>query len=218
MLRRNIHKHNMTSTDKKFPHYWNEACKHLSAYDKIMAGIIKNYAGEVLHSKGDAFYTLARAIVGQQISVKAADTIWGRFEKLCNGDPYPAIIMGLSDTELRGTGFSASKVKYMRAVAEEFAAGQLSHAMLEKMSDEEIQKRLIKLPGIGRWTVEMFLIFCLLRSDIFPINDLGLRKAINKHYGGGDEVFADLSAGWQPYRTVATWYLWRSLDPEPIEY
>jgi DNA-3-methyladenine glycosylase II len=203
----------MKTNDKTTPHYWQDGCRYLSERDKTIAAIIHNYKGEVLTSKGEAFYTLARAIVSQQISTKAANTIWERFSVLCNGTPYPAIILGLEDEQMRGAGLSASKVKYMRALADEFARGKLSHNLLAQMEDNEIRSSLLKLPGIGSWTVEMFLIFCLLRPDIFPIKDLGIRKAVSIHYGEKASI-EYLSELWQPYRTIATWYLWRSLEPK----
>jgi DNA-3-methyladenine glycosylase II len=195
------------------PDYWEKAKKYLSKNDKVMAGIIKSYKGESLKKvTDDIFYTLSRAIIGQQISVKAADAIWKRFEKISKASPQKTL--RLSDEKLREIGFSGQKVKYVKSVAE-FC---ISHDGKWHDDDEEVIKHLTSIKGVGRWTAEMFLIFYLQRPDIFPLADIGLLKAIEKHYGTPRDKAHQHGANWAPYRSVATWYLWRSLDPVPVEY
>lgn len=178
-----------------------------------MAGIIKGYKGEFMTSKGDAFFTLSRAIIGQQISVKAADSIWARFAKLTKVDPKK--VLKTEDPKLREIGLSASKVLYVKNISEFCVANpQIWHTH----SDEELLKALLNIKGVGMWTAEMFLIFGLLRSDVLPLGDLALLKAFEKHYGIERKELAKFAEIWKPYRSVATWYLWRSLDPVPVEY
>lgn len=202
-------------------HYWDEAKAHLSKKDKVLAKIIKSYEGELLATKGDAFYTLARAIVGQQISVKAADTVWKRFSQKV-GKITPKNVMETSDADLRIAGLSGQKVKYMRSLAEYFLENKNITRKWAKMSDEELLKSITSIKGIGTWTAEMFMIFHLARPDVFPIKDIGVQKAMFRHYHKSKKVDLKLLAahaeGWRPYRSVATWYLWRSLDPVPVEY
>ncbi len=200
--------------------YWPEATSHLSKCDKTLAKIIKSYKGEMLVSRGNAFYTLARSIAGQQISVKAADTIWKRLEKSVCIKPKT---LAIADEELlREAGLSSQKVAYMRALSGHF----LEHAALIKkwpdLDDDAIIRELTSIKGIGRWTAEMFLIFHMGRPDIFPVADIGVQKSIFWHYNKGEKLPAaemvKISERWRPYRTVATWYLWRALDPVPVAY
>ena len=203
------------------PQYWNEAKKHLILNDKILGKIISHYRGEIMTQRGDAFYTLARSIIGQQISVKAADTIWGRLEtQLVSVTPKSAL--KISEITLRECGLSAQKVRYLHGLAEHFIANDTHIKNWASLSDEEILGELTALNGIGRWTAEMFMIFHLARPDILPLADIGLQKAIFRHYNKEQkmtlaEIF-ELSQKWKPYRSVATWYLWRSLDPVPVSY
>ncbi len=199
--------------------YWKQACKELSKTDPIMAGIINTYKGELLKTRGNAFYTLTRSIVGQQISVKAADSVWAKLES--NLDKItPEHVLKAKDTLLRASGLSQQKMAYMRNLAEFFQAHP--RPSWQHKTDDEIIKELITIKGIGRWTIEMFLIFHLMRPDVFPIKDIGLQKGIVKHYAGGKamplEKMEKLAQRWKPWRSVATWYLWRSLDPVPVEY
>ncbi len=185
-----------------------------------MGEIIARYEGEFLQGRGDAFFTLCRAIVGQQISVKAADAIWARLE--AHVQPFEPEAMQEADHEaLRGLGLSRQKVAYLNAIADHFMAHNIAHGYWSDMSDEEAIKDLTSIKGIGRWTAEMFLIFHLLRADVFPIDDIGLQKGILTHYSP-DYSRADMKQlaadKWAPWRSVATWYLWRSLDPVPVEY
>lgn len=203
------------------PPFWQEACTHLSTADPVMAGIIQSYAGETLSGRGDPFLTLARAIVGQQISVKAAEAVWNRLA-LGVVDVTPEAIFASSEETLRGFGLSRMKVAYLNDLARYFTEEAHTIRHWPDMSDEELIKSLSSIHGIGRWTAEMFLIFHLLRPDVFPVDDIGLQKAVWKHYFGGEKqplkTLRAHGALWQPYRSVATWYLWRSLDPVPVEY
>ncbi len=182
-----------------------------------MAGIIKSYKGESMKRvTEDVFFTLARAIIGQQISVKAADSIWKRFVELTKLDAKKIIKM--DDEKLRAIGLSGQKVKYVKSIAE-FVGKHDGHWHED---DEEVIKDLTKIKGVGRWTAEMFLIFYLQRPNILPLADLGLLKAIEKHYGTERKNLSKIkdkhAKDWHPYNSVATWYLWRSLDPVPVEY
>ncbi|MGB1539614.1 MAG: DNA-3-methyladenine glycosylase family protein, partial [Rickettsiales bacterium] len=194
----------------------------LSADDPVMAGIIGNYAGEYLSGKGDPFLTLARAIVGQQISVKAADSVWNKLEAGLGGTVATAPILAQTEEEMRAHGLSRQKITYLKDLARYFTEEKPVIAHWQDMSDEELIKSLTSIRGIGRWTAEMFLIFHLMRPDVFPVDDIGLQKAIFNHYFHGEKqplaAIRAFGKQWQPYRSVATWYLWRSLDPVPVEY
>jgi len=181
-----------------------------------------------LTSRGDPFSTLARSIVGQQISVKAADAVWGRLAAACP-QMTPAAVLRRRASTLRGCGLSERKVEYLRDLAAHFADGRVEPDSFAAMSDEAIIERLTDIRGIGRWTAEMFLIFNLLRPNVLPLDDLGLLKAVSLHYldgvptrdlltRPGREQVRRLAAAWNPWSSVATWYLWRSLDPVPVEY
>lgn len=210
----------MATAKRNLPHYWAEAKRQLSKNDPILARLIKQYKGETLSSKGTAFFSLARAIVGQQISVKAADSVWKRLETGLGGDVIADKILDADTPTLRSFGLSGQKVIYLREVSQYFVSHP--HPNWHQQSDEEVIADLISIKGIGKWSAEMFLIFHLLRPDVFPIADLGLRKAIEKLYNQGNSMTPKstlaLAESWRPYRTVATWYLWRSLDPVPVEY
>lgn len=202
------------------PSYWPKAKTHLSKTDPALKKIIAAYKGEGLMLRGDAFYTLARSIAGQQISVKAADSVWRKLQAAVAIKP-DAVANAAHDT-LRAAGLSTGKVIYMHALANHFLENQSMLKSWPKMSDEEIIKELTSIKGIGRWTAEMFLIFHLGRPDVFPVADLGLQKAMRLAYPkkrfANPASYKKLAAQWQPYRTAATWYLWRSLDPLPVEY
>lgn len=174
-----------------------------------------------LASRGDPFNTLARSIVGQQISVKAAAAVWSRFEQAA-GTVTPQRVSRMRLTTLTGAGLSTRKAEYVRDLASHFVRGTVDPVHWPTLDDEAVIGELVQVRGIGRWTAEMFLIFNLLRPDVFPLDDLGLLKAIAMQYNGGQPVSrsqaADHGQRWQPWRTVATWYLWRSLDPLPVEY
>lgn len=203
------------------PPYWHEAKACLTKQDPIMGKIITHYHGhEGMRSRGDALQTLLRSIVGQQISVKAADAVWGRFHALYpNGTVTAAATVTFSPEALRGVGLSRQKVKYVLGTAEAFLTGTVHPKAWENWDDEDIIKELIQLPGIGRWTAEMFLMFYLLRPDVLPVADLGIQKGYEQHYGQPWKPnLTEHAKIWQPYRSVACWYLWRSLDPVPVAY
>lgn len=186
-----------------------------------MAGLIERYPGIGLQSRGDAFGTLARSIVGQQISVKAADAVWARFSAVV-GKVTPAAVIATGAEGLAHSGLSRRKVEYVIDLAGHFDAGRIQPERWAEMDDEAIIGELVDVRGIGRWTAEMFLIFHQLRPDVFPLDDLGLQRAVYDHYFAGEKqprrILAEFGERWRPWRTVATWYLWRSLDPIPVEY
>lgn len=200
--------------------YWDDAKTHLSQRDNTLKTIIRTYHGETLTVRGDAFYTLARSIAGQQISVKAADTIWGRLENASN--ITPKALASLPADTLRGCGFSASKASYLHALAKHFLDNKTLIKTWPELGDDAIITELTSIKGIGRWSAEMFLIFGLGRPDVLPVADIGLQKAVARHYHNNKRrTPAQLLAfgeRWRPYRSVATWYLWRALDPVPVAY
>ncbi len=210
----------MATAKRTQPDYWLSAKRFLCKADPILRNIIKQYKGETLVSRGSAYFSLARAIVGQQISVKAADSVWRKLEAGLGGEVLPDVVLDSDTPTLRSFGLSGQKVIYLQELSQ-FFVSRKRYNWHEK-SDEDIITDLVCIKGIGTWSAEMFLIFHLMRPDIFPIADLGLRKAIEKHYNNGQKMppkeMRALAQQWQPYRTVATWYLWRSLDPVPVEY
>lgn len=203
------------------PDYWQEACAHLGKRCKVMKKLIAAYPEAALRTRGNPFQTLARAIVGQQISVKAAQSVWNK-TLLAVGKMTPQNILATSDEALRAAGLSRQKIVYLRDLAARFASGKIKPRRWHTMSDEAVMAELIEVKGIGRWTAEMFLIFYLMRPNIWPVDDIGLIRALEKHYHGGERVSkAHITAHLErfaPWGTVATWYLWRSLDPIPVEY
>lgn len=203
------------------PNYWIRAKRALAKKDPVMGRIMREHPKVFLAPRGDPFFTLARAIVGQQISVKAAQSVWDRLV-LCVGDVTPPMVLAKPRNQLRACGLSDRKTEYIADLAQHFADGAIHVHRWPEMSDEEIIAELVEVRGIGRWTAEMFLIFNLLRPDVFPLDDLGLQKGIRVSYFKGRKVsvrtMTRLGEGWRPWRSVATWYLWRSLDPVPVEY
>jgi DNA-3-methyladenine glycosylase II len=210
------------------PAFWAPAKRRLRAADPTLASIIARHPRTRLVSRGDGFSTLVRSIVGQQISVKAADSVWGRLVERCP-QMTPDALLRRRISSLRACGLSERKAEYLRDLARHFAEGRVDIEQLASQPDDAVIDRLTDIRGIGRWTAEMFLIFNLLRPDVLPLDDLGVLKAISRHYFGGEstagllrgagrEKVAQLGARWAPYRSVATWYLWRSLDPVPVEY
>jgi DNA-3-methyladenine glycosylase II len=207
------------------PDYWDEACRHLGKRDRVMRRLIPKFGEARLQSRGDAFTTLARSIVGQQISVKAAQAVWDRFAELFDGTGrriVPAAVLDADAKSLRAAGLSMRKVEYVRDLARHFAEGAVHVKAWSSMDDEAIIEELVAIRGIGRWTAEMFLIFHLLRPNVLPLDDIGLLKGISVNYFSGEPVSRaearEVGDAWAPYRSVATWYLWRSLDPLPVEY
>ncbi len=203
------------------PDYWNRAKRTLARKDPIMAAIIRSRPKVFLARRGEPFLTLARAIVGQQISVKAAQSVWDKV-CLCAGAVTPQSVLARKRSELRACGLSERKVEYIADLAQHFLDGTIQVQRWPDMHDEAIIAELIQVRGIGRWTAEMFLIFSLLRPDVFPLDDLGLQKGIRLSYFKGRKLslqrMKKLGETWRPWRSVATWYLWRSRDPLPVEY
>jgi DNA-3-methyladenine glycosylase II len=215
----------LPATAQITPDYWDEACRHLSRRDRVMRKLIPQLGEGRLQSRGDAFTTLARSIVGQQISVAAAQSVWGRFAALL-GEPSthlaPSAVLALDTAAMRGAGLSARKVEYLCDLAAHFEAGTVHVGQWQQMDDEAIIDELVAIRGIGRWTAEMFLIFHLMRPNVMPLDDLGLLKGISVNYFSGEPVSRaearEVGDAWAPFRSVATWYIWRSLDPLPVDY
>jgi DNA-3-methyladenine glycosylase II len=203
------------------PEYWEEARRYLTRRDRVMKRLIPQFGNACLQSRGDAFTTLARSIVGQQISVKAAQSVWERFAALPKR-MTPANVLKLKVDDMRGAGLSARKIEYLVDLALHFDSGAIHVESWRTMPDEEIITELVGIRGIGRWTAEMFLIFHLMRPNVLPLDDVGLISGISKNYFSGDPVSRsdarEVAAAWNPYCSVATWYIWRSLDPLPVAY
>ena len=203
------------------PCYWEEARADLIKRDRILRRVIPKHPDGFLVSRGDPFVTLARAITGQQISVKAAQAVWDR---VVTKVPRmtPAAIIKTGSEPLLACGLSRRKSEYILDLAAQFKARQVHPDKWSTMGDEAVIAELVGIRGIGRWTAEMFLIFNLLRPDVLPLDDIGLLKAISLHYFSGEPVSRhearEVADNWMPWRTVATWYMWRSLDPLPVDY
>jgi DNA-3-methyladenine glycosylase II len=214
----------MAATEKIIiatPEYWGEACKHLMKKDRVMKRLIPQFGEASLQSRGDAFVTLARSIVGQQVSVKAAQTVWDRFAQLPR-KITPANVLKLKVDDMRAAGLSARKVEYIVDLALHFDNGALHVKKWSEMTDDAIIDELVAIRGIGRWTAEMFLMFHLMRPNVLPLDDVGLINGISHNYFSGEAVSRsearEVAAAWAPYCSVATWYIWRSLDPLPVSY
>ena len=203
------------------PEYWDRAKRSLSRKDPIMGAIMRAHPKVFMTPRGEPFFTLARAICGQQISVKAAQSVWDRL-CVCVERISPEHVLRKDRKALRACGLSDRKVEYIADLAQHFADGRIHMHNWPAMDDEAIIAELTEVRGIGRWTAEMFLMFNLLRPDVFPLDDLGLQKGIRVEYFKGRKVslrtMKRLGETWRPWRSVATWYLWRSLDPVPVEY
>ena len=208
-------------SSESIPEYWQDACKHLGKKDRVMKRLIAQFPDVSLSSRGDAFTTLARSIVGQQISVKAAQTVWDRFALLPK-KMAPASILKLKVDDMRAAGLSARKVEYLVDLAIHFDSGAIHSNSWDAMDDEAIIAELVAIRGIGRWTAEMFLMYYLMRPNVLPLDDIGLINGISKGYFSGEAVsrsdIREVAEAWSPYRSVATWYIWRSLDPMPVAY
>ena len=203
------------------PDFWDDACKHLMKKDRVMKRLIPQFKDAALQTRGNAFVTLARSIVGQQISVKAAQSVWDRFAGLPR-QVTPRNVLKLKVDDMRAAGLSARKVEYLVDLSLHFDGGLLSTQKWASMGDEEIITELVAIRGIGRWTAEMFLIFYLLRPNVLPLDDVGLINGISRNYFSGEAVSRsearEVAAAWAPFCSVATWYIWHSLDPLPVEY
>ncbi|TAL95617.1 MAG: endonuclease III domain-containing protein [Paraburkholderia sp.] len=203
------------------PPYWDKACADLVKRDRILKKLIPKFGPVHLLSRGDPFVTLARSVVGQQISVAAAQAVWQRVETACP-KLVPQQFIKLGQEKLMACGLSKRKSEYVLDLAQHFVSGALHVGKWESMEDEAVIAELTQIRGIGRWTAEMFLIFNLSRPDVLPLDDLGLIRAISVNYFSGEPVTRsearEVAANWEPWRTVATWYMWRSLDPLPVDY
>ena len=201
--------------------YWGEAREALAAADGVMAALIAAAGGAVLRPRRDAFYSLARSIVGQQVSVASAEAVWQRLMAHV-GEVRPATVAAAAAEDLRGCGLSRQKSAYLHSLAGHFSDGSLGIEYWPALDDEAAIARLTQVKGIGRWTAEMFLIFHLLRPDVLPVGDIGVQRAIANHFTGGErpsaEQMAAIAEPWRPWRSVAVWYLWRSLDAVPVDY
>jgi len=203
------------------PDFWDDACRHLMKKDRVMKRLIPQFKDAALQTRGNAFVTLARSIVGQQISVKAAQTVWDRFALLAP-QMTPKRVLKLKVDDMRAAGLSARKVEYLVDLAVHFDTHQLRVNQWAALPDEDIITELTAVRGIGRWTAEMFLIFHLTRPNVLPLDDVGLINGISRNYFSGEAVSRsdarEVAAAWAPYCSVATWYIWRSLDPVPVDY
>ena len=197
---------------------WDNAVTDLSKNDSIIAKIIANYPKERMEMKNDTLHTLVRSVVGQQISVRAADAIWNRLDEACNNSITDDNLLQLSIEDMRKTGLSNTKSNYIINIVE----ANLTDLNWEDMNDDEVSNELCKIKGIGPWTADMFLIFRLGRTNILPLGDIGLVNAINLHYNNKDKLSKEelmkFKKKWSPWCSIATWYMWRSLDPVPVEY
>ena len=211
----------MNNKNYKPPLFWDEGKNYLIKKDKKLGNLIKSYQKDFLFSKSDPFLTLARSIVGQQISVKAAQSVWDRLEIKIK-KVTPLNIKMMHSNSLKSVGLSRQKVQYLKNLSDAFIRNKIKIKLWSKMNDEEIIQDLIQIKGIGRWTAEMFLIFNLCRADIFPLDDIGMIKGLckiyNLDYPLNKDKILKIGNKWKPYRSIATWYLWRSLDPIPVEY
>ena len=202
------------------PEWWEAAKQVISTSDVLLKDVIEDFEEPSLSSRGNLFATLIKSIVGQQISVIAASAVWSRFCE-CVGEVDEESILAKSHQELREVGLSHRKVEYIVGIAKAWRDGNGDNDRDSK-SDEEVIEELTKLRGVGRWTVQMLLIFALLRQDVFPIDDIGLIRGMEKLYNSENKLekseLYEISEKWKPYRTMGVWYIWRTIDPEPVEY
>ena len=207
---------------KKPPAYWYKAKKILSNRDPILRKIIKKYNTGFLTTKNKPFFSLCRTIIGQQISTKAADSIWLKFEAKCKKKINPKTVLNLSTQTLKSAGLSRQKVSYLKNIANNFNKKYFDVKKLKKMNDEDAIDYITKLKGLGVWSAQMFLMFNLNRLDIYPTGDIGLLRAISKNYRTtyppSERFLKKISKLHSGYRTVFTWYMWRSIDPTDVEY
>ena len=207
---------------KRPPAYWQKAKRILSKRDSVLRQIIKKYNKGFLSTRNKPFFSLCRTIVGQQISVKAADSIWKKFEIKCKKKITPKVVINLHSRSLKNAGLSRQKISYLKNIAKSFKNKSFNVNELKKMNDEKAIDHIIKLKGLGVWSAQMFLMFNLNRPDIFPIKDIGLIRAISKNYKvsypPSKRFLEKISKVHLGYRTVFTWYMWRSIDPTDVEY
>ncbi len=207
------------------PIFWDEGCDYLSKQDKIMKSLIDTYKGEAPLRKSNGFHTIIRSIVGQQISVKAAESVWNKLFALADKGMQPEVIAKISEEDLRAVGLSQQKVKYVHNCAEFFLSEMQGKIDLIDHDHIKLSERLITIKGVGQWTIDMFMIFHMHAPDVFPVADLGVINAIKKLYNVEEKdkkilikKILKIAEKWKPYRSIASWYLWRSLDPIPVEY
>jgi len=209
------------ATELTAPAYWAEACKYLIKKDRVMKRLIPQLGDVALAQRGDAFTTLARSIVGQQVSVASAQKVWDQFAALPRS-MTPANVLKLKVDDMRAAGLSARKVDYLVDLALHFDTGLLHVKDWEAMDDDAITAELVAIRGIGRWTADMFLIFHLARPNVLPLDDTTLINGISQHYFSGDPVsrsdVREVAEAWKPWCSVASWYIWRSLAPLPVDY
>lgn len=203
------------------PEYWRQAIRELAERDEVIHKLIQHSSGSALNSHGDAFTSLVRSIIGQQISIKAAATVWQRLTTVAP-KISPTILLRMDGSILRSCGISLRKVTYLQDLSQYFTSGRLNEALWKDAEDEALIAELTKVKGIGRWTAEMFLIFHMLRPNVLPLDDLGLQRAISLYYNDSQPVsrlqMVAIARPWQPWCSVATWHLWRGHDPIPVEY
>ena len=204
------------------PKYWNKAKKYLSKKDKVMKDLINKYKDKTLTTRKDIFFSLCKSIIGQQISVAAANSVFKKFYKICNGKINPKVVRKINISKLKKCGLSRQKAKGIKELSIKFSNNLFNPSLIRKMNDEEAIIYLSSLRQIGRWSAEMILLFTFNRENIWPVQDIGLLRAISKNYKKSylpPEKFVSLLKNrFSPYCSVATWYLWRSIDPEPIQY
>ena len=204
------------------PKYWKKAKQILSKKDLVLKKIIKQNRSAYLKTRNDPFFSICRTIIGQQISIKAADSIWAKFRIKCNKKIQPKVIIKLNKRTLRSVGLSHQKVSYLKNIAKSFMNKSFNVSKLKKMNDENAIEYITQLKGLGVWSAQMFLMFNLNRPDIFPTKDIGLLKAISKSYKvkypPSEKFLNKISKKFLGYRTVFTWYMWRSIDPVDVEY
>ena len=209
----------------KIPKYWSKAKKYLSTKDKTISRLIKNYQGPseiILRSRRNIFFSLCKSIIGQQISVAAANSVFLKFKKKCNNRITPKVVSNLTFFQLKKCGLSRQKVLGIKSIAKQIIDKSFKPRLIRQMSDEDAIVYLSNLRQIGRWSAEMILLFTYNRSNIWPVQDIGLLRAISKNYKKKylppEKFIRTLKKKFTPYCSVATWYLWRSIDPEPIQY
>ncbi len=204
------------------PKYWLLAKKKLSKKDPVLKKIIKKFNKGYLKSRNDPFFSLCRTIVGQQISTKAADSIWLKFEAKCKNRIKPLTVLKISKSKLKNSGLSRQKISYLKNIAQSFYNKSFNTKALKKMDDAAAIEYITQLKGLGVWSAEMFLIFNLNRPDVFPIKDIGLLRAISKNYKvsypPSKRFLNKISKLHSGYRSIFTWYMWRSIDPVDVEY
>jgi DNA-3-methyladenine glycosylase II len=207
---------------RRSPVYWQKAKRILSKRDPVLRKIIKKYNKGFLTTRKNPFYSLCRTVVGQQISTKAADSIWSKFEKKCKKRITPNIVSRIPSRNLKGAGLSRQKISYLKNIAKAFKNKSFNVRDLKKMNDHKAIDYITKLKGLGIWSAQMFLMFNLNRPDIFPTSDIGFLRAISKNYKTGyppgEKFLNKISKLHAGYRSVFTWYIWRSIDSTDVEY